>query len=142
MVFRVDDNGVSVDGTTEVSMGGVGQGSVTVQGNFINKGKGKVNVDTRANLQVAGDIVNSAEFNIRDFGSSVSHVLIEDTIEELETKSPEARAHLANAYEHIKANEQVKAHGSLKLFVGYMQKHPELVTGGTQLILQALTMQS
>ncbi len=129
MTFIVGPGGVENTDGTEASFGG--GGFVRVGGNF--KNSGKVNVDTKANLDVLGDIINSGSFNILDYATKEKYAFFENAIKDL---NGDAKIYTQEFYLAVQKNEPIEAKSKLAKLVSYFKDHPELVTSSVQVLLQ------
>lgn len=116
---------------TESTTASFNEGSVNVEGDFENSGD--VNVDVRANLSVAGNVINSGNFNIRDFVTEKHFEIMEKAISDL---SGAPKEYLSQTYEEIKSGNVEKANSWFRKFYNYVKKHPVLVTSSIQILLQ------
>lgn len=129
MTFIISPKGVqNTVGTTAKFGGG---GSVQIGGNFQNTGN--VEVDIKANLKVLGNVINAGNFNIKDYVREDKYKLMKGAINEL-TGDP--KSYLNTSYQNLKRNNIQKANNYFSRFVSYIRKHPELVTGSVQILLQ------
>jgi hypothetical protein len=129
MTFIISPRGVqNTEGTTAKFGNG---GSVLIGGNFHNSGN--VEVDTRANLSVLGDIINSGNFNIKDYIKENNYKLIENAITDL---NGDPKSYLETVYQNLKINNIPEANCFFNRFVSYIKNHPDLITGSIQILLQ------
>lgn len=129
MTFIVSPKGVkNTKGTTAKFGGG---GSVRISSGFQNTGD--VEIDIRANLDVAGDVINGGTFHIKDYVTEERYKLVEQAIDELKGKP---RDYLQYFYTYLQDGEFEQAEGRFQKFFSYVKKHPELVTGSVQILLQ------
>lgn len=129
MTFYIAPKGVeNTKGTSAKFNAG---GKVRVGGDFENTGD--VQVDTRANLEIVGNIINKGTFSIKDYIAESQYGLIENAISDLQG---EAKDHLQQSYQDLKDGEINSANTWFKKFIGYIAKHPELITSSVQIMLQ------
>lgn len=129
MTFIVSPNGVkNTAGTTAIFGSG---GSVQMGGNFENTGD--VQIDTRANLTVIGNIINSGTFHIKDYVTEEKFRILEKAITE---QSGESKELLQQTLMNLQIGNTLEADDKFQKFVSYIQQHPELITASVQIILQ------
>ena len=130
MTFIVSNKGVN---NTEGTTAKFGSGKISVGGDF--KNTGNVEVDIRATLNVAGNVVNAGNFHIKDYITQDRYKTIESALKELEG---EPRKYLLKSYDNLKNGKFDKSDSWFNKFFSYIKKHPELVTGSVQILLQLL----
>lgn len=129
MTFNVSKKGVNnTDGTTARFNPG---GTVKVRGDFQNSGK--VEIDIRADLDILGSIINSGDFSIKDYATEQFYQILQSAIRE---SSGESREFLQNTYKSLGEGREKDATNYFKNFLGYIKKHPELITSTIQILLQ------
>lgn len=133
MIFKVSEEGVKNTKGTKAKFGA--NGKVLIRGNFQNTGD--VEVDTNANLEILGDLINSGSFNVKDYLGQERYVLIEKAINALDGQ---AKLYLQSSYGYLKRGEIEKANSYFGRFVSYLKRHPGVVVGAVQVLLQAISM--
>lgn len=129
MTFIISPQGVNNTlGTTAKFNPG---GSIKVGGNFQNSGT--VEIDVRANLDILGNVLNSGNFNIKDYVTEAQYQIIESAINDL---NGEAKEFLQQSYNALKGEDVEKANSWFGKFIGYIKEHPELITSSVQILLQ------
>jgi hypothetical protein len=131
-IINMDEDGKNstiknTDGT-DVSFG---PAKIKINGKFYNSGN--VKIDVQANLEIAEDVINSGNFDIKDYVEESNYPIIEDAIAEM---SGYPKEELENAYSDIKIGDKKSADNRFKKIVGYFKEHPELVTSSVQILLQ------
>jgi hypothetical protein len=134
MTFIISPGGVkNTKGTVAKINGG---GRVNIEGSFENSGQ--VNIDIRANLNVVGRVINSGNFNIQDYITQEKLSLIDAAIRDL---GGEPKQYLRKSYEYLKSGDNEQADRWFRRFYSYIAKHPELVVGSVQILLQLFSQE-
>lgn len=129
MTFIISPNGVNNTQGTIAKFGG--SGSVKVGGNFQNSGD--VEIDTRADLTIAGNVLNSGSFNIKDYIAESHYNIIQKAISDLDGEPKEL---LLETLAGLRNGNDSTAASKFQQFLGYIKNHPEIITSSVQILLQ------
>lgn len=128
-----DKDGVShTEGTSMQINGG---GKIKIDGGF--KNTGDVKIDTGANLEILGGVVNAGTFSIKDYVAEDQYRFFEQAINDLQG---DAQKYLRSSYQDLKSGNTESANSWFKKFTGYIQQHPELITSSVQIVLQLFSL--
>jgi len=117
-----------MEGTSAQFNGG---GKVKISGDL--KNTGVVEIDTMANLEVLGSVVNCGTFSIKDYVAEGQYKLFEQAIKDLKG---DAQSYLSSSYQDLKGGDIANANSWFKKFADYIQQHPELIASSVQTLLQ------
>ena len=130
MALNISDKD-GVNHTEGTSMQINGGGKIKIDGDF--KNSGDVQIDTGANLEVLGNVVNAGTFSIKDYVAESQYQLFELAVNDLQG---EAKNYLQSSYQDLKSGNIPSANNWFKKFTGYINNHPELVTSSVKILLQ------
>ena len=132
-VNMLEDGTGGVVSIGEGSQASLKNANMRIGGSFINHGSTRI--DVSSTLDIAGDVVNNGEFDIRNYVAEARYSVIEDAITSL---NGEPKAILQGSYGALRTGEVAKANNLFKSFFAYIKKHPELAVGSVGILIDLL----